>query len=109
MPLTRLFSGECSANPGAIIPIDLLRDCCNPGHARTSCPRAASIEPDATQFLIESDRDGIVEVAWAIEKNHHPVAIGTLQISATTPPSPEPLNHQARAFVASYARQKGGI
>lgn len=109
MPLTRLFSGECFADPGAMIPLELLRDCCNPGHARTTCPRASSIEPDAAQFLIKSDRDGIVEVAWALEKNHHPVAVGTLQISAATPPSSEPLNHQARAFAASYARQKGRV
>lgn len=110
MPLTGLFAGECAACPGALVPMDRLRNCCNPGHARTSCPHAATIEPDAAQFLVRSDRDGVIEIAWAIEKNHHPVAVGTLQIS-TAPQSPPlagpPLQHQARAFAANYLRQKG--
>ena len=111
MPLTGLFTGECAASPGAFLPLDRLRDCCNPGHARTRCPQADTIEPDAVQFLVKSDRDGVIEVAWAIEKNHHPVAVGTLQISS--PPAPPiaqydpPLQHQARAFAFNYLRQKG--
>jgi hypothetical protein len=107
MPLTGLFAGECAACPGTLVPIDRLRDCCNPGHARTSCPQAATIDPDAAQFLVTSDRDGVIEVSWAIEKNHHPVAVGTLQIFSPTPPSATPLQHQARAFASNYLRQKG--
>jgi len=107
MPLTGLFAGECAASPGALLPIDRLRDCCNPGHARTSCPQAATIEPDAVQFLVKADRDGVIEVSWAIEKNHHPIAVGTLQISSPPPSSVPPLQHQARAFAANYLRQKG--
>jgi hypothetical protein len=107
MPLTGLFAGECAANPAALVPIDRLRDCCNPGHARASCPQAATIESDASQFLVRADRDGVIEVSWAIEKNHYPVAVGTLQISSTPAPSDPPLQHQARAFAANYLRQKG--
>jgi hypothetical protein len=107
MPLTGLFAGECAASPAALVPLDRLRDCCNRGHARTSCPQAAAIEPDAAQFLVTSDRDGIVEVSWAIEKNHHPIAVGTLQVFCPTPPSATPLQHQARAFASNYLRQKG--
>lgn len=107
MPLTGLFAGECAAGPGALVPIDRLRDCCNRGHARTSCPQAATIEPDASQFLVTSDRDGVIEVSWAVEQNHHPVAVGTLQISFPGPSSAPPLQQQARAFAANYLRQKG--
>jgi hypothetical protein len=107
MPLTGLFSGECAANPDALVPIDRLRDCCNPGHARASCPQAATIDPDAAQFLVKADRDGVIEVSWAIEKNHHPVAVGTLQISSPPGPSATPLQHQASAFATNYLRQKG--
>ncbi len=87
--------------------MDRLRNCCNPGHARTSCPHAATVDPDAVQFLVMSDRDGVVEVSWAIEKNHHPVGVGTLPISSSAPLSSPPLEHQARAFAANYLRQKG--
>ena len=109
MPLTGLFSGECSANPGAMIPLDVLRQCCNPGYARPSCARAAAIEPDAISFLVKSDRDGVIEVAWALEKNHHPVAVGTRNVGTPAPSaaSAETLDQQARMVAASYARQKG--
>jgi hypothetical protein len=111
MPLTGLLAGECAASPGALVPMDRLRDCCNRGHARTSCPHAATIEPDAAQFLVQSDRAGVIEIAWAIEKNHHPVAVGTLQIDSAPQPSlsqsGSTLQHQARAFAANYLRQKG--
>ena len=109
MPLTGLFSGECSADPGAMVPIDTLRQCCNPGYARLHCVRAAAVEPDAAQFLVKSDRDGLIEVAWSLEKNHHPVAVGTLHLGLLPMPTHEPLNHQARAFAANYARQKGRV
>jgi hypothetical protein len=109
MPLTGLFTGECAANPGALVPLDRLRNSCNPGHARTSCPQAATVEPDAIQFLVISDRDSVIDVSWAVEKNHHPLAVGTLQISAPVPPSAPPLQHQARAFAANYLRQKGRV
>jgi hypothetical protein len=107
MPLTGHFAGECAASPGTLVPLDRLRDCCNPGHARTRCPHATTIEPDSARFLVKSDRDGVIEVSWAIEKNHHPVAVGTLQISSPPTPSASTLQHQARAFAANYLRQKG--
>jgi hypothetical protein len=107
MPLTGLFSGNCSADTGAAVPIEVLRHCCNAGYARTSCPRAAMIESDSAQFLVRSDDGTVIEVAWAIEKNHHPVAVGTLQVSAAEHPPEETLQHQARAFAMNYTRQKG--
>ena len=108
MPLTGLFAGECGDSPGALLPIERLRDCCNRGHARTRCPQADTIEPDAVQFLVKADRDDVIEVSWAIERNHHPIAVGTLQISSTPlSQSGPPLQYQARAFAANYLRQKG--
>jgi hypothetical protein len=109
MPLTGVFTGECSADPGATIPPDMLRQCCNAGYARDVCARAASAQADAAAFLVKSDREGIVEVAWAVEKNHHPVAVGTLWISPADADSEEVLNRQARAFAANYIRQKGRV
>jgi hypothetical protein len=70
------------------------------------CARAAAIEPDAAQFLVQSERDGVIEVAWAVEKNHHPVAVGTTQISGGPSGCEDLVSRQARAFAANYSRQK---
>jgi hypothetical protein len=106
MPLGDCYGGECSADPGALIPIDTLRHCCNLGYARGSCERAARSEADAARFMIKSDSAGSVLVAWAMERNHHPVAVGTV----TFPLRDEcslPVERQARAYVDSYLRSKG--
>ncbi|HVW87015.1 MAG TPA: hypothetical protein VHB50_20150 [Bryobacteraceae bacterium] len=107
LPLTEIHSGVCAAEPGAMIPLDTLRECCNRGYARGSCERARSVEPDATSFMIRSDRDGVIEVAWALERDHHPIAVGRISFSEETPPSAEPLEHQARSCVSAYLRASG--
>jgi len=84
-----------------------LRECCNRGYARESCQKAAHAEADAARFLVQSDRDGWIEVAWATERNHHPVAVGTLRLETEGPPGTEPLERQARAVACVYLRQKG--
>lgn len=99
--------GECAAQPGARIPIDTLRYRCNAGYARDACEHAAGAEPDAFRFLIQSNRDGVVRVAWSSERDHHPVAVGTLLVTATAAPA-GPLECQARACVAAYLRQSRG-
>jgi hypothetical protein len=104
-PLGDFYGGECSADPGSLVPIDILRHCCNTGYARGTCVRAGQADADATRFLIKADRDGVVEVAWASERDHHPVAVGILQITAADA-GDEPLERQARACVAVYLRQR---
>lgn len=105
-PLTGVFSGECAANPGGSIADDTIRECCNRGHARTACPRAAEVEADSICFLIKSDRDGIVEVAWALERNHHPLKVGAVLVDGSRP-SGNTLDRQAFAFAQHYRNQKG--
>ena len=46
----------------------------------TPAQHAAQSDADAFRFLIKSNRDGVVEVAWSSERNHHPVAVGTLTV-----------------------------
>ena len=110
VPLTGLFSGKCAAagNPGGPISADTLRECCNRGYARATCAHAATVETDAARFLIKSDRGGIVEVAWAIERDHHPVQVGTLLISEMDSPS-DPLTSQATAHAELYRARKGRL
>jgi len=102
-----MFEGACAADAATPIPEETLKECCNRGYARESCRKAACVEPDASRFLVQSDRDGWIEVAWASERNHHPVAVGTLRLEMGVPAGPEPLERQARAFASAYLRQKG--
>ena len=96
--------GECAAQPGIALPVDQLRHCCNAGYAREACAYAAQVEADAFRFMIKSDQDGVVAVAWSSERNHHPLAVGTLLLRADTEIQ-SPLELQARAYASAYARQ----
>ena len=102
-----LYTGECAAQPGALIPSDILRHRCNAGYARGSCEHAATSDADAFRFLIKSNRAGAVEVAWSSERDHHPVAVGSLLVigSATVD---DPLQRQACAYASAYLQQKRG-
>jgi hypothetical protein len=106
---TDLYGGACAAEPGALIPVDVLRQCCNTGYARGSCQRAGRSEADAFRFLIKANRNGAVDVAWSSERNHHPVAVGTLAVDCKTGTTPRaPLESQARAYAVAYLLQNGG-
>jgi hypothetical protein len=106
--LSDLYSGECAAEVGALIPMDVLRQCCNTGYARDTCQRAAQSDVDAFRFLVKANRDGVVDVAWSSERNHHPVAVGTLAVDCKTGTTQTgPLERQARACAAAYLRQIG--
>ncbi len=101
-----ICSGSCVADPGATIPEDKLRRCCNAGYARECCVHAAQAESDAFRFAIKDKRDGMVDVAWSSERNHHPVAVGTLSIDRETPVG-GPLEKQAYVYALAYLRQIG--
>jgi hypothetical protein len=101
---TNLHGGECAAQPDTLIPVDTLRRCCNTGYARAACTHAAQSDADAFRFLIKSNSNGVVGVAWSSERNHHPVAVGTLLVPGAAS-ADSPLERQARAYVAAYFRQ----
>jgi hypothetical protein len=100
------YNGECAGAAGSPIPADMLGTFCNNGYARGICPHAAASDSDAFRFNIKSHREGMIEVAWSSERNHHPVAVGRLavapQVAANTP-----LERQAHTFAAAYLRQIG--
>jgi hypothetical protein len=105
-PLSDLYGGECAAE-AVVLTFDTLL-CCNAGYARDSCRRAAQSDADAFRFLIKANRDGVVDVAWSSERDHHPVAVGTLAVDCRTDTMPAgPLERQARACAAAYFRQVG--
>lgn len=105
-PLSDLHSGECAAEAVALSFDTLL--CCNAGYARGSCKRAAQSEADAFRFLVKANHDGVVDVAWSSERNHHPVAVGTLAVDCKAVTAETgPLERQARVFANAYLRQSG--
>jgi hypothetical protein len=111
-PLEDLYGGECAAQAGALIPVVIpdavLRRCCNAGYARGICERAALSDADAFRFLVKANCAGVVEVAWSSERNHHPVAVGSLAVDCRIDATEaEPLERQAHAYAAAYLRQLG--
>src|SRR5689334_11745773 len=112
MPLGDVYAGTCAAEGTGGEPIsgDMLRRCCNIGYARGACERAGQSHADAARFLVKSDRGGIVEVQWSLERNHHPVAVGTLEIAVDrTAGTEHPLERQARACAESCLRRLGRL
>jgi hypothetical protein len=109
LPLSDIHGGACSVDPKTDLSIDKLTRCCNPGYARTRCEHAAAAQADSNRFLVRSE-DGIsIEIAWATELNHHPVAVGSLRVPRTLPPAARPLEHQARACAAAYLHRTGQL
>jgi hypothetical protein len=109
---TDLYGGECAAEAGAplpvVIPDAVLRQCCNAGYARDFCRRAAKSDADVFRFAIKANRGGVVDVAWSSERNHHPVAVGTLAVDCRTEAMDAgPLERQARVYAAAYLLQNG--
>jgi hypothetical protein len=99
-----VYGGECASDPGAVVPLDVLRRCCNRGYARGACQRAAESEADAFRFMIKSSANGTVEVAWSIERDHHPVAVGTSAFTESAERSDQPLERQALACAMTLLR-----
>jgi len=115
-PLGDLYGGDCAADPSAVIAPDTLRRYCNFGYARGHCERADQSEADAARFLIKGERGGLVEIAWATERNHHPVAVGAVEVVTMEigPGQAAPASHadvltrQAHACAEAYVRQSSG-
>jgi hypothetical protein len=105
--MSDFYTGGCSADPATPLSIEKLTRCCNPGYARTVCAHAATAEADSHRFLVTSDDGGLVEIAWASERDHHPIAVGTLRIARELPAAAGPLEHQARACALTYLHQTG--
>ncbi|HVW09992.1 MAG TPA: hypothetical protein VHC90_15490 [Bryobacteraceae bacterium] len=109
-PLGDVYNGRCAAAPSAEIEADTLRQCCNLGYARRHCERAAQAEADAVRVLVRADNGRVIEVAWAIERDHHPVAVGVEKVEIISGETALPAGQttfaaQVRACAQAYARQ----
>jgi len=105
-PLGDLYDGQCATEGEPAIEPQTLRLCCNFGYARGRCPRAAQSAADAVRFMVRGARGSVVEIAWALERNHHPVAVGNLEIetAASVGTSADVLTRQAYSCGLAYAR-----
>ncbi len=76
-----VYGGECASDPGALVPEDVLRAAAIQAMRAGVVERAALTDADSFRFLIKSVTHGTVEVAWSIERDHHPVAVGALTVT----------------------------
>jgi hypothetical protein len=114
LPLGEAWNGLCRATPGENWrPDDMaLRQCCNMGYARRSCPRFPTGDgPDAVRFTISSHEGDTLRIYYVVERDHHPFAYGPLACSVasgqwSTAPADDTLQRQAQAYVESYLRRK---
>ncbi len=81
---------------------DSLRDCCATGYGRGQCHHAAQSDADAVRFLVKREHNGAVEVAWSMERDHHPVAVGIKTIKPGAAQDEDTLTRQARACAEDY-------
>jgi hypothetical protein len=108
-PLGDLFEGHCAGDTSASIDAGVLRRHCNFGYARGCCERAAKSDADAVRLMVRGQRGSVVEIAWSIERNHHPVAVGRMDVETSEEPSGEALAQQAYACAIAYLRKTQGV
>jgi hypothetical protein len=114
LPLGDPYNGVCRVDPMREWRPDeaRLRESCNVGYARRSCPRFPK-EPgmDAIRFSMTSDEDGVLKIFYVCEENHAPGEHGSLEYSAVLAKFVDGhpnqiLQQQAQAYVESYLRRK---
>jgi hypothetical protein len=114
LPLGDAYTGLCQADPASPADPDpaTLRDCCNLGYARGKCARFPDAAgPDAVRFAVTADAGGSVAIYWVREKGHEPFDHGSLEYSMAAQAfaaasGDAAVEHQARAYLASYLRRK---
>ncbi len=82
---------------------------CNLGYARGRCARfPENGGADAVRFSLAGDRAGVLSLRFAVERDHLPLAHGTLVFSGgRVTPEPAPLlRSQAEAYLESYLRRR---
>jgi hypothetical protein len=105
MPLGDLYGGHCAAEPSLVIEPEILRLYCNFGYARGCCARAVQSDADAVRFMVSGAAGSTVTIAWAVERNHHPVAVGFTEIETGLAPAEDLLARQAHACARAYVRR----
>ena len=114
-PLGDLFSGTCHASASDLTEghhDDHQEESCNFGYALGRCDRFPGGDAaDAVRFSVTEDLPTRLSVVYVIEKDHAPVAHGTLEYSIADarfvgPVLSHVLVQQAHAFLESYLSRR---
>ena len=77
------------------------------GYARQSCSHFPQADgPDAVRFLVSSQLDETVQIAFVVERDHRPYQHGTFASSDAPNLSGDVFRAQACAYLSSYLRRK---
>ncbi len=115
LPLGDPYNGICRADPmhERIPAAQLLRECCNIGHAGTRCSHFPKKDagPDAIRYSVADDAMDLIRIFYVAERAERTVDHGTIEFETATGlfrdgPAGETLEKQARAYVESYLRRK---
>jgi hypothetical protein len=84
LPLGAGWSGTCTAQPSDRPNEEELRSACNLGYA-TACGRIpADREADAVRFSLGEERNGLVHIRFAFEREYLPAGHGELVYDAVS-------------------------
>ena len=80
LPLGGGWAGTCTASghEGVRPSDEELRNSCNLGYAKSCTRLPADRHSDAVRFSLGEERDGLLRVRYACERNHQPIAHGEL-------------------------------
>ncbi len=104
-PLGDLFTGVCQGDPAYAIPREMLRKGCNYGYAREHCALAKQAEADSFCFVIARGGAASVTVRWSQERDHHPVAVGEIEVARDAGNARDAIEAQAQAYASVYWRR----
>ena len=114
LPLGAGWSGTCTAvDGGGVRPSDEeLKSACNIGYARTCTRLPAQREADAVRFALGEEREGLLRVRFALERDYLPASHGELLYEIATrrwhgAHSSEGLLRMAECFVQSQLSRRG--
>lgn len=104
-PLGALHEGRCSVS-GQAPPANLLEDGCNFGYAAGCAALPSDRAADAHRFVVAGPAAGAIQIRWAQERAHQPVAAGTATYDPARDtwldPPPAELRAQLVAYLENY-------
>ena len=79
LPLGAGWSGTCRANAVEVRPSnEELKTACNLGYAKACSRLPSERHADAVRFALGEERDGLVQIRFACEREHLPASHGEL-------------------------------
>lgn len=112
LPLGAGFEGACTATGTQSVPSEAeLRDFCNVGYAGRCSKLPVERRGDAVRFSVAMEKDGLVILRYACERDHAPVEHGELHYEPSSrlfrnAPADSVLRRQAECYMAAYLERK---